>query len=158
MRRPSLCLAAALGAAPLGAQGFAFVPVTQPEAHAIALAGAQGAALAGFGANRPAGYYVRVGVLAAAGSALGPVPGPAARVAMTARFLADPFREGRWGGYAGGGLVADWRPRGHGRAALEFVVGADLPGRAAWRPAVEVGVGNGVRLSLVLRRARRSGR
>lgn len=158
MRAGIVAVMAALVAAPLGAQAFVFAPVTQAEAHAVAVGDAHGGVLAGVGANRPAGYYVRVGALAAAGVATGPTTGTAARVAATARFLADPFREGRWGAYAGGGVVVDWWPGAHGRAALELMAGADLPARTTWRPAIELGVGNGVRLSLVFRHARRSGR
>jgi hypothetical protein len=158
MRGGIVAVLVTVGAAPLGAQAFVFATVTQAEVHALAVASARGGLLAGFGVNQPAGYYVRVGGLVAAGAATGPVAGTAARVGLTARFLADPFQEGRWGPYAGAGLVADWRPGAHGRAALELMAGTDLPGRAPWRPAVELGVGNGVRVSLAFRHTRRSGR
>jgi len=147
-------------AAPAQASGqaYRFAPVTQPEIRTELSVTSQAVASVGAGVNVPAGYYVRVGTGVALGRALGADPGNVVRADVTVRFLADPFAESRWGPYAGGGVAVDWRHGRSGRAALTLVVGTDLPGRTGWRPALELGVGDGARIAVVFRHARRSGR
>ena len=153
-------LLVALGLLPLtaSAQGIRFMPTVQPELRADAVFGSRGIAAVGGGLNAPAGYYVRVASMVSAGREFGPKPATAWRAELSARFLADPFAERGWGPYGGGGVALDWRDGRAGRAAIMLIAGADVPSHARWRPAIEVAVGGGTRLSVVLRRARTSGR
>ena len=140
------------------AQKFRFIPVAQPEWRAGMAVGARSAAWVGAAINVPAGYYVRIENAAAFGREFGVHARDVWRAEIAARILADPFAETRWGPYAGAGIAVDWTAGGAGRVGLMAIAGADLPSHARWRPAVELGVGNGARISLVLRRARTAGR
>lgn len=134
------------------------MPGVQPELIAGAVATGQAAVLAGVGLNVPAGYYVRVASTVSAG--LDPSGGDATvvRAEVVGRFLTDPFRQRRRGAYVGAGLASQWRARDRGRSAVLVVAGLDLSGGPGWRPALEVGVGGGLRMSVVLRRTRIAGR
>ena len=93
--------------------------------------------------------------------------GPSARADLMARFLLDPFREARWGPYAGAGLsvraeeerhvgdgdVAKERVRSRGFLLLALGVEGPELGNGVM-PALELGFGGGTRLGLVLRQAR----
>ena len=140
------------------AQAFRFVPTVQGELRTELSVTGRSVAAVGAALNVPAGYYVRIGAGVAAGREIGANPQNAGRAEVTVRFLADPFAEGRWGPYAGAGVGMDWRDNQFGRTAAVLVAGTDLPTRARWQPAVEVGVGGGARVAVVLRRARRAGR
>jgi hypothetical protein len=127
----------------------------QPELRAEIIAGDPWHLLAGAGVSIPAGIYTRLGINGAAGVAradsatLG-----AARIDGTVRFLLDPFRQSRVGlyglaGVSGMFLESDgWTPR--------VLLGLGLEGRARWGTisSVEVALGGGARVSLVMRRAR----
>lgn len=156
-----LTFGAAAAATPCAAQAqvFTFAPTVQPELSAAATFGNRTSAAAGVGINVPAGYYVRVAEAISFGRELtGARPGNVLRAEVVARFLTDPFGESRWGPYGGGGAAVDWRDGSAGRVALMLVAGTELPSKAAWRPGIEIAVGNGVRLSLIIRRARTAGR
>ena len=140
------------------AQEFRFTPTAQPEWRTGLVFSARTAALVGAAINVPAGYYVRIENAASFGRQLGAKPLDVWRAEMTARVLADPFAETRWGPYAGAGVGVDWTAGSAGRVGLMAIAGADLPSQARWRPAIEVGIGHGARISLVLRRARTAGR
>ena len=140
------------------AQAFRFSPMAQPEWRAGMAFGARSAASVGAAVNVPAGYYVRIENAALFGRELGANPSNVWRAEIAARFLADPFAETRWGPYAGAGVGVDWKAGSAGRVGLTLIAGADLPSHARWRPAVELGIGNGARISLVVRRARTAGR
>ena len=112
---------------------------------------------AGVGLNIPAGTYLRVSVVGAAGASWeGSRSGGSARADVIGRFLFDPFRERRWGLSAGGGLsvrydqvrvARPWRP------LLALVVDLEGPQKGTMAAAVQVGLGGGARVGLVLRRA-----
>jgi hypothetical protein len=110
----------------------------------------------GVGVNVRADYYVRLGVALAAGAVRreDDVWVGAPRLDFTARYLLDPFGERARGWYGGGGVSIAQRPGEGATAALHLLVG--LEGRRGPRitPAVELGVGGGVRLGVVLRRTR----
>lgn len=156
--------AASLGALVLGAVvltgGVARAGGAQQlEARADAALGRTSAALVGAGVLTDAGAYVRVGLLAGAGVAYGRQDGgprraaAAGEVAAVARFVLDPFRQSAHGVYAGGGVgvrAAD----GAGEPFVLAVVGVEGRRRGGLAPAVEVGVGGGVRVAVALRRAR----
>jgi hypothetical protein len=163
-RRVACCaawiVATLAAAAPLAAaQAVPFKPAVQWEARLDALAGPPAAAEAGFGANVAAGYYVRIGLDAAMGAAARDGgAATSARADFVARYLLDPFRQFKWGPYAGGGFTAQWDRRANCRGDLLVLVGLEGPVHAGWRPAVELGLGGGARLGVVLRRARSNGR
>jgi hypothetical protein len=140
------------------AQQFGIRPTVQPELRAAVVVSGTSSAMAGAAVNVPAGLYLRVAASLDGGIAAGSDPGATARVELTGRFLADPFHEGRWGPYAGGGVAGSWRTHDHGRPALVLVVGTDLPSRGRWTPAVELGVGGGARVLVAFRRTRLAGR
>jgi hypothetical protein len=154
----AVSLAAAI-ATPLGAQAFQFKPRTQIEARADAILGSPSAVQLGVGANVPLDYYVRLGAAVAGGTGWqdGHTTG-SARVDVTARYLLDPFHESRWGFYGGGGLSARWEDSAHWRPYLLLLGGVEGPASRGWRTAFEAGIGGGVRIGIVLRRARQYGR
>jgi hypothetical protein len=113
------------------------------------------------GVEIPAGYYVRVGLLAGGGPTIerDGTTRAAGRVDVLARFLIDPFRQSRWGFSAGAGVSlradpGDWvRPR--------LLVAMDLEGgrsRGGLSPALQVGLGGGVRGGLGVRWSGRGAR
>lgn len=141
------------------AQGDNFKPPVQFEARLDALAGPPAGAQAGIGANVAFGYYIRLGLDAAAGaSSMGGAAVASGRVDVVTRYLLDPFREFRWGPYAGGGFTAAWDRLGRRRGDVLLVAGIEGPVHAGWRTSVELGLGGGARLGVVLRRARSNGR
>jgi len=113
------------------------------------------AAQLGAGAVIPLGIYVRLGVDAAGGATWshGETVG-SGRVDAIARFLLDPFRESRLGFSIGGGVSA---PIGSAEPSqppyLTAVV--DLEGRRGHgiTPALQIGLGGGTRIGVVLRQS-----
>lgn len=171
LRLPLVVVIALLGAAPLGtplaAQGHE--DHEQHPARLVSLlpqwefrqdiTGAKdpGAHL-GVGLNVRADYYVRLGVALAAGAvrrADGIWVG-APRVDLTARYLLDPFGDRPRGWYGGGGVTLVQRPGESATAALQLLVGLEGRRGNTLTPSVELGVGGGVRLGVVLRRTRRT--
>ena len=163
----AFAVSAAMAGAPTRAHAQVPAPVLQPEARLDVIAGHRPAVHAGVGVQIPVGYYVRVGLDGAVGvatwdrkslvgSADAP-PGPLdARADLLVRFLLDPFRQSRYGLSVGGGLSARAEPGDRVRPRL--LVAMDLEGRRSSHglvPAVQVGLGGGVRVGLVLRRGAR---
>ena len=141
------------------AQGNTFKPPVQFEMRADLLAGPPAGAQLGVGANVPAGYYLRIGVDAAAGASVRYGSAFASgRVDVVTRYLLDPFREFRWAPYVGGGFTAQWNRRAARRGDLLLVAGIEGPAHGGWVSSVELGLGGGARLGVVLRRARSNGR
>lgn len=142
-------------------------PAVHPEIRVDAIAGDQPAVQLGAGLQIPMGYYVRVGLDGAVGVATGDrkalvgsaksPPGPLdARADLLVRFLLDPFRQSAYGLSVGGGLSARAEPGDRVRPRL--LVAVDLEGRRSKRgvvPALQVGLGGGVRIGVVLRRGER---
>ncbi len=131
----------------------------QPEIRVEAITGRPWSLLGGAGVNVTAGTYTRLGVTAAAGMARADSRTLAAgRLDGIGRFLLDPFRQARTGLYGLAGVSAmylehdGWTPR--------VVLGLGLEGRARGRriTSVEVALGGGVRLAIVVRRTRPGGR
>jgi len=150
-------LAATLAATPLGAQQAP--PFLQPEVRADVLVHDVPSLELGGGLIARAGYYGRIALVAGAGGAWrdGRAAGTA-HVDLVSRFLLDPFREVRWGLYGGGGATFRWSERGRAQPYLLLVGGVEGPEHGTWRPAVELGLGGGARLGIVLRRARNGAR
>ncbi|MFI5232228.1 MAG: hypothetical protein ACHQSE_06920 [Gemmatimonadales bacterium] len=167
-RRAPVCLAALTAAlasalagtpAALAAQAVAFKPPVQVEMRADLLAGPPAGAQAGVGANIAAGYYLRIGVDAAAGASMRDASAfTSGRVDVVTRYLLDPFREFRWAPYVGAGFTAQWDRRATRRGDLLLLAGIEGPVHGGWLTSVELGLGGGARLGVVLRRARSNGR
>lgn len=152
--------AAALGLVARVAAAQAAERATVPVARADAIIGAHETAMqAGAGIDIPFGWYVRLDVVGAGGwtaGRSGGASGASGRADVVARFLLDPFRQFRWGPYAGGGASLRWEPgarRPH--PFLVVMLGVEAPSRHGVAPALEVGLGGGYRVGLALRRARR---
>lgn len=135
-------------------------PSAHPEARLDVIAGHQPAVQLGAGLQVPMGYYVRVGLDGAVGVATGaaaPSAGRAdARADLVVRFLLDPFRQSAYGLSVGGGVSARAEPGDHVRPRL--LVAADLEGRRSTHglvPALQVGLGGGVRIGVIVRRGER---
>jgi hypothetical protein len=143
--------------APMRAQESA-VPGVMPELRADLLFGRRSALQVGGGVQIPFGYYVRLGLDAAAGIRLrNEYPGSRSRVDgrldLLTRFLLDPFRQSPYGLSVGGGIGLRAEPGDHVRPVL--LVALDVEGRRwsnGWVPALQVGLGGGARVGIVLRR------
>ncbi len=153
-----LALLTSVAAPSANAQRFRIQPTVQPEVRTFASAATDWSAGAGIGFNVPAGYYVRIAPMLIAGRRLGESPQDFARVELVGRFSLDPFRQSRWGPWAGAGVAAEWERDAHGRALVVLALGTDFPGTSGWRPSVELAVGGGTRVSLGLKPVRRAGR
>ena len=102
----------------------------------------------------PIGTYTRVGLLAGGGAAQrsGSTVG-SVRADAIARFALDPYRQSRWGVSAGGGITVRHEPGLGTRGHLALVVDAEGPARGGMAPAIQLGLGGGVRLGVALRGA-----
>jgi hypothetical protein len=157
--RAALALTLVAAPAPLLAQAVEFKPPVQFEMRADVLAGPPAGAQVGLGANVAAGYWLRIGVDAAAGaSARDGSAFASGRVDVVTRYLLDPFREVSWAPYVGGGFTAQWDRRATRRGDLLLLAGIEGPVHGGWLTSVELGLGGGARLGVVLRRARSNGR
>ena len=125
------------------------------EYRADAILNRANAAQLGGGIVLPLGVYVRLGIDAAGGVTWrsGQTFG-SGRVDAIARFLLDPFRESRLGFSLGGGASA---PIGSAEPSQPPYLTAVLD--LEWRryggttPALQVGLGGGTRIGIVLRRS-----
>ena len=154
----ALALAAALPRT-AAAQSRRAEPMPQWEARLDAALSPVLGALGGVGVNVRAGWYARIGLAAAAGAVRDGTDWQAAqRLDFTARFLFDPFAETRRAFYAGAGLgvvrVGDASPR----PLLLGVVGMEGEPKGTVVPSLELTLGGGTRLGVVLRRTRAQGR
>ncbi len=158
-------LPAALAAqAPAGGAARATRPVSG-EVRADGAFGREGGVFAGLGLFGDAGLYTRLGLVAMAGLSRDPLAlgaadddgqlVPGARVEALARFHLDPLRLSRRGTYLGGGVAAALRDGAAPRWQLVALVGLEgAPTRGGLAPALEVGLGGGVRVGMALRGAR----
>jgi hypothetical protein len=128
-------------------------PRPLPEVRVDVVSGRSTAVQAGVGMILASGTYTRY-VLA---GGVGPAwkSGSSAmsgRVDLQARFLLDPYRESRWGLYGVAGVSGLYDRYERWRVRLEVAAGIESPpsARGAW--ALELGLGGGVRVGVVLRR------
>jgi hypothetical protein len=140
-------------------------PPLSPELRADVIAGDRAVVQLGAGVQIPVGYYVRIGLVGAAGVGVGDRAAPvgssegggsrrSARVDVLARFLLDPFRQSPYGLSVGGGVSL--RADEGDRARPVLLVAIDVEGRRSSRgvvPAVQVGLGGGVRVGIIVRRS-----
>jgi hypothetical protein len=102
----------------------------------------------------PIGTYTRLGLLAGGGAAhLSGATVGSVRADAIARFALDPYRQSRWGVSAGGGISVRHEPALGTRGYLALVLDAEGPARGGVAPAIQLGLGGGVRLGVALRGA-----
>jgi len=136
--------------APLGAQQQRW---WQPEARADAILARANALHGAAGLSTPMGNYIRVAFVGGGGVTVASGESAAsARLDVVGRFLIDPFRQSKWGPYGGAGV--SWRAeRGEtGRAYVVMMLGVEGKPGPRFVPALELGLGGGTRIGLVLRR------
>ncbi len=104
----------------------------------------------------PLGTYVRAGVIGGVG-AITNSAGVAGRLELLGRFLLDPLHEHRWGPYVAGGLGVRSDYASVAQPYVVVLLGIEGPRWGHLTPALEAGVGSGVRLGFALRRAQVTG-
>lgn len=157
--RAVLCAAAApmLVRAAGAQETVGATPSPQWELRADWIAARSDAAHLGVGMNLRTGWYARVGGLLALGVAEAPATGSASswtasqRADLTVRFLLDPFAERPRGFYGGAGITARHDGNSPVDARLLVVLGIEGRPDRPWRPSLELGLGGGLRLGVVLR-------
>ena len=113
---------------------------------------------AGVGVNIPLGSYARLELDGAGGvTRRADVDHQSGRGDAIVRFLLDPFAESAWGLSIGGGMSALFAHGARTRGYLVVVADVEAPRVGAIVPAVQVGLGGGLRVGLVAR-AYRPGR
>jgi hypothetical protein len=130
-------------------------PKARIEGRLDALIGDRTAIEPGAGIFVPLGTYVRAGIV----GGVGPITNPlriTGRAEVIGRFLLDPLYEHHWGPYIAAGL-------GEGSIGvaphpyLLALLGVEGPRWGPVTPALEAGVGNGVRVGFALRRSQVKG-
>ena len=109
----------------------------------------------GAGLMTTAGYYVRLGADGALGVSRHGLSG---RIDALARFHFDPFRQSRWAPYGGGGISGRFDKGEKARAYLLVFLGMDGPMEGSVTPSLELGLGGGGRIGVILRQARKERR
>jgi hypothetical protein len=141
---------------PLRAQGLPR-PHARAEVRVDYLGPNPDAVHAGVGLNVPAGTYLRVSLVGAGGASWQEGrTGGSARAEVVGRFTFDPFRERRWGLSAGGGLSLRYdesRSTRRWRPLLALVMDFEGPRKGSIVPALQVGLGGGARVGLIIRGA-----
>jgi hypothetical protein len=113
----------------------------------------------GAGLAVPLGYYARLGLIGAGGiSREGGDDHGSARADVLMRFLIDPFRETTYGVSVGGGLSLRYAREEGWQEYLAIVVDVETPPVRSIVPALQVGLGGGVRIGVGLRRAQQGRR
>ncbi|HEY2376867.1 MAG TPA: hypothetical protein VGH98_12890 [Gemmatimonadaceae bacterium] len=113
----------------------------------------------GVGANIPLGFYVRLEIDGAGGvTRSDSVNHNSARVDALARFLLDPFNDATWGLSIGGGMSAMFAQGSTTREYLVVVIDLEAPHVSGVTPALQLGLGGGARVGIVLRPYRRGQR
>ena len=144
-----LLIAGIFSAAAVHAQG----PPPTHELRVDAMASRHTAVEVGASVIVPGGVYARTAFTAATGVAWRDgTTASATRVEVVSRFLLDPFRESPYGLSVGGGLGATNAAGGpHWRPYLAFLFDLELTRVGGTTPAIQLGLGGGARLGVVLR-------
>ena len=152
-------LALLAASASAGAQAAGRRPSPRPEVRLDYLGPRPHAMHGGLGVNVPAGTYLRLELVGAGGASWRDGrTATSARADAIARFALDPFRERRWGLSAGGGLSVRYdddtfdRPR-RWRALIAVILDVEGPRAGGVAPALQLGLGGGVRAGVVVRGA-----
>jgi hypothetical protein len=151
MRSLRSAIGAMLVAGAVAATAGAQSPARPIEWRADAIRGDGVETLAGVGMGRALGIYSRVSAAAAAGTRWvdGDVE-PAGRVDVSVRFVLDPFHESRFGISVGGGVTAAVSERRQ-KAFLAALLEVEGRRRRRFAPAVQIGLGGGARVTVLLR-------
>lgn len=129
--------------------------VIQPEGRVDAIIARANTYHLGAGASTPLGNYIRVSLVAGGGvTTFRGESAASGRVDVVGRFLIDPFRQQKYGSYAGAGVSVRAVRGQTGRAYLVATLGVEGPPGRFVVPAVELGLGGGTRVGVVLRRSR----
>jgi len=146
--------------APAVARGQAVHFAPYPELRADVIAAPHTQVTGGGGVEILFGAYVRLGVDASAGAVWNHGSALAAgRADLITRFLLDPFREVPIALSLGAGLTLPVQQgAGPVRPLLAAVVDVEGRRKGAWTPALQFGVGGGVRVGFALRRSPRATR
>jgi len=129
-------------------------PAPYPELRVDAISGRGTALQGGAGVTIPAGIYVRVAIDGAAGTTWRDGGAHASgRGDVLARFTLDPFREVPLGLSLGGGVSVPMAEGDRTRPYATVVVDVEGRRRGNWTPAVQVGLGGGVRVGVAIRRS-----
>lgn len=120
------------------------------EGRVDAIFSAPAAVHAAAGLTWRVGTYLRSGVVAGMGATKG---GASGRIDLVNRFHLDPFRESRYGPYAGGGVSTRFDNDRKGRVFLLLLVGVDGPVSRGVTTSFEAGLGGGARIGMTIRRA-----
>ena len=113
---------------------------------------------AGAGVNIPLGSYMRLELDGAGGvTRREDADHHSGRGDALARFLLDPFAESPWGLSIGGGMSVLFADAARTHAYLVVIADLEAPRVAGVVPALQVGLGGGLRVGLVAR-AYRPGR
>jgi hypothetical protein len=108
----------------------------------------------GVGLFTRSAYNVRTGLdLGAGGVSRDGTWRGTGRADLIARWLSDPFRQGRWAVHAGGGVGLRVERQAVPQTVALVMIGVERRGDrdASWVPGVELGLGGGVRLGVTLR-------
>jgi len=135
------------------------LPPLEVRVDAIDLRSATNGTLqAGVGVNLPLGSYARFELDGAGGvTRRADEDHHSGRGDAIARFLLDPFAESPWGLSIGGGMSALFAEGARTHAYLVVVADVEAPRVRGVVPALQVGLGGGLRVGLVAR-AYRPGR
>lgn len=128
-------------------------PPIAAEFSLAALAATHTALEGGAGIVVPTGVYVRTSVTASSGLTWrNGTAASVSRLESVSRFLLDPFRDSPYGLSLGGGIGITnagggtrWRPY------VAFVMDLELGQAGGWTPAIQIGLGDGARIGVVLR-------
>jgi hypothetical protein len=138
-----------------GRSAWAQLPPPTPyaEVRGDVVVGRGTAAEGGLGAVLPLGAYVRMSIDGAAGATWRSGGASASgRVDAIGRFLLDPYREMPFGLSLGGGIsVPVTQGDAHVRPYLTAVVDVEGRKRGPITPALQIGLGGGARLGVLLR-------
>jgi len=147
-------LAILVGVALPAALGAQQTPLVYPEFRADAIVANGTTVQGGAGVVLPAGVYVRVAIDGGIGTTWRDASTyTTGRVDLVARFLLDPLRETGLAFSAGGGLSAPIDHDGFRTPYLTIVFDVEGRRRSGFTPALEVGLGGGARVGIVLRRS-----
>jgi len=133
---------------------------TYAELRGDAILGDGAALQAGGGIVFPGGIYVRINVDGAAGTRFRDGQSrTSGRADLIARFLLDPFREMPVGLSLGGGVTVPYTDGDTGvQPYLTAVIDIEGRRRGRFTPALQIGLGGGTRLGVVLRTSTRAWR
>jgi hypothetical protein len=151
-RRVPLIVATALlagGARIVAAQG---PPVTR-ELRLDAIESTHLTLQAGASVIVPSGVYARTALTAATGiTSRDGREFSSTRVEAISRFLLDPFRESPYGLSVGGGAgVTNAAGGPHWKPYVALLLDLELKRTGGWTPAIQLGIGGGTRVGVVLR-------